>query len=63
MYCRDCDEWVEAVFVDGQGWRGKDCGHGPVYESKAEMVDADHFVAWFQKEHGYGPWWEGDDAS
>ena len=60
MYCPECDEMVPDNWdpVD-EWWRCESCGSG-LYEDKEAYIEVVHSTARFNKENGYGPWWDGD---
>lgn len=61
MYCPGCDEMVPDEWdpID-ERWRCPRCS-STLYEDKEEYIETVHATARFNKEHGYGHWWDGDD--
>lgn len=63
MYCPDCDQSVT------ENWdRIRDAWFCPVcdsvtYEDKEEYIEITHQTARFNREHGYGPWWDGGEET
>jgi len=59
MYCPECEEMVPENWdrVD-ERWRCERCGSA-LYSSKDSYIQAVHATARFNKEYGWGPWYDG----
>lgn len=63
MYCSECDGKVpENWDAATEQWKCPVCGSSPIYEDKGAYIKVLHGTARFQKERGYGPWYEGDGS-
>lgn len=60
MYCPSCDDMVPDEWdpID-ENWRCPKCSSA-LYEDRETYIEVVHATARFNKEHGYGPWWDGD---
>lgn len=61
MYCPACDEVVPEEWDRYDETFFCPICKSHVYESKEEYIDILHATARWQREHGYGPWWDGDE--
>lgn len=60
MYCPECDELVPELWDRyDEAFRCPNC-KSSTYEDKEAYIEVKHATARFNKEHGYGPWWDGE---
>jgi len=62
MYCPECDQMVPENWDEiDEAWRCEKC-HSRLYESKERYIQGTHACARFQKENGWGAWYDGEDG-
>lgn len=60
MYCPSCDRRVpEKWDRHDEAFRCPEC-RSHTYEDKETYIETVHATARFNREHGYGPWWDGN---
>jgi hypothetical protein len=60
MYCPECDTAVPEYYdPETESFRCPDCD-ALAYEDREEYIETLHGIARWQREHGYGFWWDAD---